>query len=116
MKKPTRFFSSRQEREVAKAVNGKQTANSGATAFQKGDVMSANWLFECKTVVTPQKTFSVKKEWLEKNEEEAFAMGKAHNALVFDFGDFGKRYYVIDEQTFKKMLKALEEAENEDSG
>ena len=31
--RPTRFYSTRQEKKVAKAVGGKRTANSGATAF-----------------------------------------------------------------------------------
>ena len=34
--RPTRFYSRRQENHIAKAVNGKRTANSGATAFYKG--------------------------------------------------------------------------------
>lgn len=29
--RPTRFYSNKQEKKVAKAVGGKQTANSGAT-------------------------------------------------------------------------------------
>lgn len=33
MNRPTRFYSSRQEKAVAKAVGGKQTSNSGATDF-----------------------------------------------------------------------------------
>ena len=36
--KPTRFYSTKQEKAVAQAVGGKQTANSGATPWQKGDV------------------------------------------------------------------------------
>ena len=35
---PTRYYSNRQEKKVAKEVNGKQTKNSGATLFQKSDV------------------------------------------------------------------------------
>lgn len=31
----TRYYSNRQEKKVAKAIGGKQTANSGATAFSK---------------------------------------------------------------------------------
>ena len=50
--KSTRWYSNRQEKKVAKAVNGKQTANSGATAFQKGDVTTNDWLIECKTKTT----------------------------------------------------------------
>lgn len=103
MKKPTRWYSNRQEKAVAKAVNGKKVANSGATAFNKGDVQSDGWLFECKTITEERKSFTIKRDWLTKNKEEAFAMGKEHSALVFDFGDNGERYYVIDEKTFKEM-------------
>ena len=106
-KRSTRFYSNQQEKKVAKAVNGKQTANSGATLFQKGDVVTADFLIEAKTVTKEQKTFTIKKEWFEKNKEEAFAMGKPYSALVFDFGD-GEQHYVIDQKLFSMLLKYLE--------
>ena len=106
--KPTRFYSNRQEKQVAKAVGGKKTANSGATNFSKGDVVAGNWLFECKTSVDAKASFSVKRDWLDKNRQEAFAMGKQYNALVFDYGNGSNRYYVVDEKTFLKMKEALE--------
>ncbi len=108
MNKPTRFYSNKQEKRVAKAVGGKQTANSGATAFSKGDVRTDQWLIECKTCVTEKSSFSIKREWLIKNREEAFAMCKSYSALTFDYGD-GKQYYVIDEKLFKQLVKYLEE-------
>lgn len=107
MNKPTRFFSDRQEKAVAKAVGGKQVSNSGATAFNKGDVRTNDWLIECKTCTTEKKSFSIKKEWIEKNQEEAFAMNKDYNALAFDFGD-GRNYYIVDEKTFVLMKEALD--------
>lgn len=106
--KPTRFYSNKQEKTVAKAVNGKQVANSGATPISKGDVRTDNWLIECKTSTTRKQSFSIKKEWLEKNKEEAFAMNKLYSALAFDFG-IGHNYYIVDEKTFIKMKDALEE-------
>jgi hypothetical protein len=108
MNRPTRFYSNRQEKAVAKAVSGKQTANSGATPFYKGDVTTDNWLIECKTSTSEKQSFSIKREWLEKNQEEAFAMGKDYNALCFDFGDNGNRYYVIDEKTFKEVMRWMQ--------
>ena len=108
-KKSTRYYSSRQEKKVAKAVGGKQVANSGATAFSKGDVRTDDWLFEAKTKTSESQSFSIKKEWLLKNREEMFAMGKSYNALVFDFGD-GNNYYVLDEKTFLKMKEVFENA------
>lgn len=108
MNRPTRFYSNRQEKAVAKKLGGRQVANSGATAFSKGDVRTDEWLIECKTVTTEKQSFSIKKAWLSKNREEAFAMKKSYNALCFDFGD-ADRYYVVDERTFIKMKEALEQ-------
>lgn len=109
MNRPTRFYSSRQEKAVAKKVGGKQVANSGATAFSKGDVRTDEWLIECKTATTEKSSFSIKRDWLSKNREEAFAMGKSYNALCFDYGNGTNRYYIIDEKTFIKMKEALEQ-------
>ena len=110
MNKPTRFYSDRQEKKVAKAVGGKQTANSGATAFQKGDVVTDRWVIECKTKATDCKSFTVKEEWLLKNEEEAFAMRKDNSALCFDFGpSANKRYYIVSERLCNILKNYREE-------
>lgn len=106
--KPTRYYSKKQENKVAKELDGKRTANSGATPFQKGDVTLDNWLIECKTCTTAKASFSIKREWLDKNREEAFAMRKMYNALCFDFGNGSNRYYVVDEKTFKEMVELLQ--------
>lgn len=103
-KKSTRYYSSRQEKKVAKALNGRTVANSGAIPFGAGDVTTNNWLIECKTITEERKSFTIKREWLDKNKEEAFSMGKEYNALAFDFGDGGQRYYIIDERTFKEVF------------
>lgn len=108
MNRPTRFYSNRQEKKVAKALNGKQQSNSGATAFNKGDIVADDWLIECKTVTKEQSSFSIKKEWLIKNKEEAFAMNKSYSALAFDFGDNDEVYYVLDEKTFKLLKNQME--------
>ena len=109
MVKPTRFYSAKQEKAVAKAVGGKQQLNSGATAFQKGDVINKQFLIECKTKTKQTKSFTIQEEWLEKNEEEAFAMGR-DSALCFDFGPSGnKRYYIISERLFQTLQNYLME-------
>lgn len=110
--KPTRFYSNKQEKKVAKAVGGKQVVNSGATAFEKGDVQTDNILIECKTCIENKKSFSIKKEWLEKNKEEAFAMGKDYSVLAFNFGSNSENYYIIDERTFKILKDELEKGED----
>lgn len=107
-RRPTRFYSKSQESHVAKAVGGKRTANSGATPFSKGDVRTELFLLECKTCVEEKKSFSIKKEWIDKNKEEAFAMRKPYSALVFNFGPDCENYYVIDEKLFKRLQALLE--------
>lgn len=112
MNRPTRFYSSRQEKAVAKAVGGKQTSNSGATDFIKGDVLTDKFLLECKTVTDVRKSFTIQRSWIEKNREEAFAMGKPYSALVFNFEPNGENHYVIDEKMFKRLITLLKEEEN----
>lgn len=110
-KRSTRYYSNLQEQAVAKAVGGRQVANSGAPRFVAGDVKTDLFLIECKTCTEPRKSFTLHREWFDKNAEEAFAMHKQHSALVFDFGD-GDRHYVIDENLFKYLNDKLQE-ENE---
>ena len=110
MNRPTRYYSKSQERRVAKQLGGKRQANSGATPFYKGDVVTQDFLIECKTKTTNCKSFTVKEEWLLKNEEEAFAMGKQASALCFDFGpSANKRYYIISEGMFELLKQCIED-------
>ena len=110
----TRYYSSRQEKKVAKAIGGKQTANSGATAFSKGDVRTEDNLFllECKTHTEFKDSFSIKHSWIEKNREEAFQMGKRYSALVIDWGDH-ENHYLISEHLFLELLEHLREVNKE---
>lgn len=106
MGRPTRFYSKQQEKKVAKAVKGKVTANSGATAFSKGDVNTSDFLLECKTHTEFRESFTIHHDWFEKNKEEAFAMHKDYSAVVIDFGD-GENHYIIDEKLFLLLLEYL---------
>ena len=109
---PTRYYSEQQEQMVAKLTGGKCTANSGATAFYKGDVVTDDFLIECKTSIKSKDSFMIKEGWLEKNTEEAFAMRKNHSALCFDFGyNKNMRYYVISEREFLNYLNYVKENE-----
>lgn len=109
MNKPTRYYSKQQEKKIAKAVGGKRQANSGATVFAKGDVITDQFLIEAKTKTKDCKSFTVKEDWLLKNEEEAFAMNR-DSALCFDFGpSANKRYYIISERQFQLLQQCLEE-------
>lgn len=113
--KPTRYFSKKQEDAVAKAIGGRTTPNSGATAYSKGDITEGDrqgWLIECKTCMKDQKSFTMQEAWFKKNIEESIYMHKEHTAVVFSFGPDKPNYYVIDENTFQEMKEALEERGN----
>lgn len=107
--KPTRYYSRRQEDSIAKAVGGKRTPNSGATAWAKGDVHSEQWLLEAKTKTKASDSITLQKEWFEKNRQEAVFMGKPYTALVFSFGPGEENHYVIDEDLFIQLSEYLKD-------
>lgn len=100
----TRYFSSKQEKYIAKLIGGRITANSGASRFNAGDVVTDDWLIECKTTTKPKESFSIKKEWITKNERERMDLQKPYSALVFQFEEDGQNYFVINEKNFKILL------------
>ena len=104
---PTRYFSKIQEDTVAKAIGGKRTPNSGATAWVKSDVLSDKFAIECKTKTTNSESISIKKEWFLKQKQEAAFMGKPYSAVVFNFGPGEENHYIIDEYLFLELLNHL---------
>ena len=112
----TRYYSSQQEKSVAKAIGGKTTPNSGARPFAKGDVVKASnfssenfaeqesWMLEMKTCMTNKMSFAIKKQWLETLKEEAFQAGKTNYALCFSFGPKQPNYYILSEDKFQQLF------------
>lgn len=113
-KKPTRYYSKKQENNVAKATGGATVKNSGATMWQKGDVnvKDISILIECKTCVEPKKSFSIKKEWITKNRDECHFMGKDHSVISFNFGE-NENFYILEEKDFKLFLEFLRNQEED---
>ena len=105
-KDSTRYYSDQQEKRTAKNLNAKVQTSSGSSSFLKGDVVSDTCLIECKTSMSEKKSFSIKKEWLDKIEEQCFEMRKRYPILAFDFGD-GENYYVLNEKVMKKFIEFL---------
>ena len=62
-------------------------------------------LIECKTVMKPQSSVSLKKEWFLKNEQERFAQKLDYSAIAFDFGDGGEQYIAMSISQFKRILE-----------
>lgn len=107
-KNSTRYFSKKQETYIAKKLNGKRIPNSGAPDFLGGDIKTKQFLIEAKTTIKHKDSFAIKLSWLLKNKEEAFAMNRSYSALAFNFGPDEENYYIIDEKTFKMLLKYIE--------
>ena len=102
---PTRRVSAKQEKAVARQMGGKVQPNSGATDYYKGDVVTDSMLIECKTVMKPQSSVSLKKEWFLKNEQERFAQKLDYSAIAFDFGDGEEQYIAMPIKQFKRMME-----------
>lgn len=109
--KSTRYYSNIQEQYVAKLLGGQQTPNSGAGDFVKGDVRvkEASLLCECKTCLKEKESFSIKKEWLDKNVQEAKLNHLSNSMLVFNFGPNTKNYFIIDEKLAKYLIDKIKE-------
>lgn len=114
--KASRFYSDRQEKAVAKAIGGKQTKNSGATMFQKSDVLTEDFTIECKTKTTNSESISIKREWFEKQLKESIQMHKKYSAIVINFGPdepYNENHYIIDERLFTMLLDYIAELKSE---
>ena len=107
----TRYFSSEQERSVAKKLNGSATSSSGSGHFRKGDVVckDSSLLVECKCVMSPKKSISIKKEWIDKNKEEAFETRLFNQAICINFDPGGENYFLINERLMSFLTEKLEE-------
>lgn len=101
--------SNRQEKQIAKLVNGKVQINSGGTRFGGGDVHTKTVFIEAKTPVSDKSAFSIKREWLSKAKEQAFEQNKTSYALAFRFGPDEPDFFVIDSKLFKELINHLEE-------
>lgn len=110
-KESTRYYSTKHEESICKALGGRRQSNSGAGNFQKGDIEIplANMLIEAKCSMSPKNSFSVKKEWLEKNKKEAFMTRHSNSCLCFNFEPDGDNYYVINEKLMKYLVQGLSE-------
>lgn len=107
--KPTKYYSTIQEKAVSKLLGGETNPSSGSSKFDKSDVKvrDANTLIECKTTITNKLSFSVKLAWLEKLKEEGFGQRLTNTALAFNFGPGQPNYFIIDERLMKILVDTL---------
>lgn len=107
----TRAFSDAQEKSICKLLGATQQPNSGAGRFRKGDCINyeASLLIEAKTCTKEKDSFSIKKEWIKKNKEEAFTQRVFNGCIAFNFGPNEPSYYVVDEKLMVFLVNKLME-------
>ena len=66
-------------------------------------------LIECKTTLSPKTSFSIKKEWIEKNKQERFSQRIENSCIAFNFEPDGENYYVIDTKLMQYLIEKLDE-------
>lgn len=105
----TKKQSLKQEERVAKLFKGQRTPQSGGGKWKKGDVLSEDFLVECKTTITEKPSYSVSKKILDKANEERIEMGKPFYALAFTFGT-DEDFFVLDKRAMAYLLSCVPDA------
>lgn len=110
-KESTRYFSDIHEKSVCKLLNAQQQSGSGSGKFRKGDVVQkeASLLIECKTVLSDKASISIKKDWIEKNNQEKFSQRLSSGVIAFNFGPNQPNYFVIDSKLMRFLVEKLSE-------
>ena len=85
MEKPTKYYSDKQETVVANYLGWKRVSASGARPFNKGDIVSEQWLCECKTHTARTVDYKVMFSVWRKIEREAMSCMK-RPVLIIDNG------------------------------
>ncbi len=106
----TRDYSDKQEQHIAKVTGGKVQSNSGGTKFGGGDVHTDKFFIEAKTPTKEQTSFSIKKDWITKLQEQTFEQGKEEGVLAFQFSpEDRENFYVLNERQFLDYLRYKED-------
>lgn len=79
--KPTKYYSSLQEKMIADYLGWSVVSASGARHFEPGDIKSSEWLAECKTHTKETDNVVIDKEVWKKIANEA--RGKMRKPVLF---------------------------------
>lgn len=103
-KRTTHKTQKKQERRIAKRLNGARQPASGALIWAKGDAKTKELLIDAKQ--TEKKSISIKWEWLKKIVDEANGENKT-GAISIEFLNYDKLYerdWILIPMWFYKML------------
>ncbi|UOE58188.1 hypothetical protein [Cytobacillus oceanisediminis] len=91
-------------------VDAKRQSNSGALWYAKGDIKTQDYLMECKERGTVnargEKTISIPKDWLTKQEKEAFQENRPFWILPFRYKNDDSIYLV---KSFDQEIEMYQE-------
>ena len=108
--KSTKFYSNLQEQKVSTLLGMKKVSGSGAPLYCCGDLSDDMFLGECKTSMKDKSSFSVKKEWIDKNNIERLQLQKPYSFLAISFTpEADTNYFIIGEKEMKKFVELLRE-------
>ena len=100
----------KQQPKQKPVVDAKRQANSGALWYAKGDIKTEHYLLECKERGTVnargEKTISIPKSWLLKQEQEAFQENRPYWAIPFRYKNDDAIYIV---KSFDQELEMYQE-------
>jgi hypothetical protein len=104
-----RRASRRTENRVAKKLRGKRVPLSGGGEGFKGDVLTEEFLVECKNSfrvdAKGEKTFELKKDFLEKAAKEAKLMGKPYWCLYVHYAGDKQDYVVLPADLLFELVR-----------
>ena len=109
-KSESQYRSQKQERRITRnlkeiGLESRTQMASGAIWFAKSDVISSLFQIEAKTRARKAKSITVKEEWHEKIESEAFENSKIP-ALVYSFGG-NVDYFALKDRDFLALVEEL---------
>ena len=92
---PNKFYSSKQEKLVAKELGGYPIKGSGARPCAPGDVKAYDWLVECKTHTKPDNPIFFDIAVWKKIKDEAMGMSKKPVLIVDDGSQSASRTWCL---------------------
>lgn len=91
------------ERKAATKRKARQTPNSGATTFAKGDFTKGKIAYDHKSTV--QKSFALNDAKMNEYFSQQEGIGRFHGVYCVEFSRTGRAYVIMRESTFNRLVE-----------
>lgn len=105
--KPTKFYSTKQEKLIAKELGGYPIGGSGAAPCAPGDVRTYDWLVECKTHTEPDHSIFFSASVWSKIKNEATGMHRKPVLIVDDGSQTVSRTWCLCKSSHLNLGNAI---------